>query len=178
MKSISKLQGIRKDCGLPELRLDLARHIYLEASFIFDSRPPTPGVTSRGSPRPMRIIATIIRVVGKSQNDNGVIFTYLRRQLEELHALRIVIFTFPSYKTLLRVTEQIVTLREPWGNVACMYRFVCKDHPDDPILLNPYRRSMFGSTKPEHLLYDDVWEIIPTTLELTGMVHFESPMLR
>lgn len=170
LKFIPKLQGTREDCGLPEFVLRLEGRISLKVCFICNSRPPTPDITSRGSPRPMRIIAVVIQDWNTiSENGACEIFAYLRRQLEELCVLRVVIFTFRNYQALQKVTEQVASLREPWGNVACTYRFICEDHEDHPIPPNPYR--IFTDGRP---VYSDSWEIIPTTLELTGMVHFKS----
>lgn len=177
-------QGIHHNSRLPQFVLGLEGYIRLTLSFVFNSRPPTPDITSRGSPRPMRIIATIIQVYplnteSESQANSGyddcAIFAYLRRQLEELCTLRSVVLSFPDHKTLQRVTNYVASLRDPWRNVTCVYRFVCQDDMQDPLPVNPYRPHFNSSSGG--IRYDHSYEIIPATLELTGTVYFETIML-
>ena len=157
-------------------------------SLIYDSQPRSPGTpntTSRGSPKPMRIMAAVIqayRLESKSSKaghdvtalsdrltpgHDCEIFAYLRRQLEELCMLRYVVVIFPNYQTLQRITKEVESLREPWESVTCVYRFVCRHNDDDPFPTIPYH---FNKGDPNSMKRwkNDFWEIIPTTFEVTG----------
>ena len=85
--------------------------------------------------------------------------------------LRYVVVVFPDYETLQRITKEVASLREPWENVTCVYRFVCKDNEKDPFPINPYRLNKEDITSIWQVK-GDIWELIPTTLEVTGKVYF------
>lgn len=121
-------------------------------TFIHDTRPFSPSISNRSSPKPVRIVGLLLdlEITNHVHAQPAVKFNtpdlgLLRAQLEDRCALRVVVIMFPNYEDLKIIIQLNPTLRDPWTGVS-VFRLAYGGY--------------FGGR---------VVEIDPTTLEPTGM---------
>ena len=121
-------------------------------TFIHDTRPLSPSISTRSSPKPVRIVGLLLdlEITNHVHAQPAVKFNtpdlgLLRAQLEDRCALRVVVIMFPNYEDLKIIIQLNPTLRDPWTGVS-VFRLAYGGY--------------FGGR---------VVEIDPTTLEPTGM---------
>ena len=121
-------------------------------TFIHDTRPFSPSISNRSSPKPVRIVGLLLdlELTNHVHAQPAVKFNtpdlgLLRAQLEDRCALRVVVIMFPNYEDLKIIIQLNPTLRDPWTGVS-VFRLAYGGY--------------FGGR---------VVEIDPTTLEPTGM---------
>ena len=118
-------------------------------TFIHDTRPVSPSISSRSSPKPVRIVGLLIHLVVTNFVDARPAFKFntpdlglLREQLENRCALRAIVLAFDTYKDLEIIAQLNPSIREPWTGVS-IYRLVYRDLKSsrtvgiDPTTLEP-----------------------------------------
>ena len=131
-------------------------HPRIELTFVLDTKPLSPSISNRSSPKPMRIVGLLIRLDVTNATDvlpairfNTPDLGLLRAQFENRCALRAVIIAFKTFEHLEIITRHNPSLRDPWTGVG-VYRLA-------------YGGGEFSSRR--------VVGIDPTTLESTGMLY-------
>ena len=125
-------------------------------TFIHDTRPFSPSISNRSSPKPVRIVGLLLdlEITNHVHAQPAVKFNtpdlgLLRAQFENRCALRAVIIAFKTFEHLEIITRHNPSLRDPWTGVG-VYRLA-------------YGGGEFSSRR--------VVGIDPTTLESTGMLY-------
>ncbi|KAI0749018.1 hypothetical protein BC629DRAFT_1557342 [Irpex lacteus] len=112
-------------------------HAEIILHFAIGINPPTPGVWHTGrSPRPIRITGLLVEIrcvdIDAPTGHTTVDLSFIRREIEERRALRLVAFAFHNRETMMAAIKQHPVLKEPMESAGPgkEYVFVCQRNYD------------------------------------------------